>query len=68
MTVILDASPSGFPLYKTLGFEEVDKLEIPLQEYGGEGTHVHGNLFDPSAHMKNLSDNKLVHIIRKSKV
>ena len=45
-TIILDASPSGFPLYKTLGFEEVDKLEIPLGEYGGEGSHVHGKIFE----------------------
>jgi ribosomal protein S18 acetylase RimI-like enzyme len=67
-TIILDASPSGFPLYKTLGFKEVDKLEIPLEEYGGEGVHVHGNVLDPSKHMKILSDNRLVHMIRKPKV
>jgi hypothetical protein len=35
--IILYASPSGFPLYKTLEFEEADKLEIPLEENGGEG-------------------------------
>ncbi|KAI9742693.1 MAG: hypothetical protein M1818_003834 [Claussenomyces sp. TS43310] len=38
----LDGSPSGVPLYRTLGFEEVDRLEIPLEEFGGEGKHVHG--------------------------
>jgi hypothetical protein len=44
-TIILDASLSGFPLYKTLGFEEVGRLRIPLEEFGGEGTHVHGKVF-----------------------
>jgi len=42
--VILDASPQGFPLYKGLGFVEVDRLEIPLEEFGGEGTHIHVNM------------------------
>lgn len=37
----LSASPMGAPVYKKLGFEEVGRLEIPLEEFGGEGTHVH---------------------------
>lgn len=67
-TIILDASPSGFPLYKILGFDEVDKLEIPLEEYGGEGEHIHGKVIEPSEHVNNLSDGRLVHMIRKPKV
>jgi hypothetical protein len=46
---ILDASPSGFLLYKMLGFQEVDRLEIPLEEFGGQGTHVHGEITEPSS-------------------
>jgi len=42
--VYLSGSPMGVPVYKKLGFEEVGRIEIPLQEYGGkEGeVHVHG--------------------------
>lgn len=30
-----------------LGFEEVGRLEIPLRDFGGSGTHVHGEwVFD----------------------
>jgi len=32
----------GVLLYKKLGFEEVGRLELPLEEFGGEGNHVHG--------------------------
>lgn len=38
----LSGSPMGVPVYKKLGFEAVGQLEIPLAEFGGEGTHVHG--------------------------
>lgn len=42
--VYLSGSPMGVPVYQKLGFEEVGRLEIPLQEFGGkEGeVHVHG--------------------------
>jgi len=39
--VVLDSSPHGLPLYKTLGFVEVDRIELDLAEFGGEGTHSH---------------------------
>jgi hypothetical protein len=32
----------GAPLYRKLGFEDVGRLEIELEEFGGEGVHVHG--------------------------
>lgn len=37
----------GYPLYKRLGFKELDKMEIDLQEYGWDGreedrVHIHG--------------------------
>ena len=32
----------GVPVYKKLGFEEVGRLEMDLKEFGGHGTHVHG--------------------------
>jgi hypothetical protein len=65
--IILDASPGGFPLYKTLGSRRL-KLEIPLEEFGGEGTHVHGKVFNPSEHRNWISDGRLVHMIRKPTV
>lgn len=67
-TIILDASPSGFPLYKTLGFEMADRLEIPLEEFDGEGTHVHGNALNRSEQGNCVSDDSLVHMIRKAEV
>jgi len=67
-TIILDASPSGFPLYKTLGFEEADRLKIPLEQSGGEGTHVHGNALNRSEQGNYVSDGSLVHMIRKLEV
>jgi len=33
----------GVPLYRKLGFEEVGRLELPLEDFGGEGKHVHGS-------------------------
>jgi len=38
---ILNASPDGYLLYKTLGFEELDRIEVALDVYGGSGKHVH---------------------------
>jgi ribosomal protein S18 acetylase RimI-like enzyme len=38
----LSGSPIGAPVYKKLGFEEVGRLEIELEDFGGEGSHVHG--------------------------
>ena len=42
VVVYLSGSPMGVPLYRKLGFEEVGKLELNLEEFGGEGRHVHG--------------------------
>lgn len=44
--IFLSGSPMGYPLYKKLGFKELDKIEIDLQEYGWDGreegrVHVH---------------------------
>lgn len=41
-TAVLSASPQGFGLYKKLGYKEVDRCNIQLGEYGGEGEHEHG--------------------------
>jgi len=32
----------GVPVYRKLGFEEEGRLSIRLEEFGGEGEHVHG--------------------------
>lgn len=37
----LTATPMGVHVYTKLGFEEVGRVEIPLEPFGGEGTHVH---------------------------
>jgi len=50
-----------------LGFEEVDKLEIPLEENGGEGAQVHGKIIDSSEYVNKLPESRLVHMIRKPK-
>ena len=41
----LTASPMGVPVYAKFGFREVGRLEMGLEEFGGEGTHVHGESF-----------------------
>lgn len=41
MACYLSGAPMGVPLYRQLGFEEVGRLEIPLRDFGGSGTHVH---------------------------
>lgn len=38
----LSASPMGAALYRKMGWVGLDKLQISLSEYGGEGEHVHG--------------------------
>jgi hypothetical protein len=35
----------GVPVYAKFGFREVGRLEMGLEEFGGEGTHVHGESF-----------------------
>lgn len=40
--VYLSAAPMGVPVYKKLGFKEVGRLKFPLEEWGGEGVHIHG--------------------------
>ncbi|KAG0652515.1 Acetyltransferase [Hyphodiscus hymeniophilus] len=42
VTCFLTGSPMGVPVYQKLGFEEVGSLEMDLKDFGGEGTHVHG--------------------------
>lgn len=42
MKTFLSGSPMGVPVYRQLGFEEVGRLEIGLEGFGGEGVHVHG--------------------------
>lgn len=39
----LTASPMGAPLYKKVGFEEVGRVEVELEQFGGEKgvKHVH---------------------------
>lgn len=39
---VLAASVMGVPLYRKWGFQSVDRFEIDLGVYGGEGVHVHG--------------------------
>jgi hypothetical protein len=34
----------GVPVYGKFGFEGVGRLEIPLEEFGGKGEHVHSEL------------------------
>ena len=34
----------GVLLYRKMGFEEVGRLEMELERFGGEGRHVHGEL------------------------
>jgi hypothetical protein len=58
--IVLDASPNGLALHNTLGFEEIDKLEIQL-ECRGEGLHIHGTVIEYSEHMGTLSDASLVY-------
>lgn len=38
----LAGTAMGVPLYKKCGFVKVDHLELPMEPYGGGGTHVHG--------------------------
>jgi predicted N-acetyltransferase YhbS len=40
--VYLSGSPMGVPVYRKLGFEEVGRLELDLSDFGGDGSHVHG--------------------------
>jgi hypothetical protein len=40
--VYLSASPMGKPVYAKQGFEEVGRMEVDLTQFGGEGSHVHG--------------------------
>lgn len=42
MKVFLSAAPMGVPVYRKAGFREVGRLEFGLEEFGGEGVHVHG--------------------------
>lgn len=35
----------GEPVYRKVGFELVGKEEIGLEEFGGEGVHVHGEWY-----------------------
>lgn len=37
----LSGTPMGVPVYAKQGFEDVGRFEIPLEEYGGVGSHVH---------------------------
>ncbi|KAG4437108.1 hypothetical protein IFR05_007406 [Cadophora sp. M221] len=41
MVCYLSAAPMGVAVYRKLGFEEVGRMEIPLKEFGGSGTHAH---------------------------
>ncbi|KAL2070411.1 hypothetical protein VTL71DRAFT_13437 [Oculimacula yallundae] len=41
MICYLSGAPMGVPVYRKLGFEEVGKIEIPLEEFGSSGTHIH---------------------------
>ncbi|KAK0119595.1 hypothetical protein ONS95_011035 [Cadophora gregata] len=69
MTCYLSGAPLGVPLYRKLGFEEVGKLEIPLSEFGGSGTHVHGKSDGWSTTDLGLrSDAVTVAMIRKPKM
>lgn len=36
MRAWIDASPAGLGLYKKLGWEEVERLEVKLEEWGGK--------------------------------
>jgi GNAT superfamily N-acetyltransferase len=38
----LAASPMGALLYRKQGWIMVDKIELPLEDYGGEGVYVQG--------------------------
>lgn len=42
--VFLAASPMGERVYRRLEFEEVGKMEIDLESFGGEGVHCHREL------------------------
>lgn len=39
LSVYLHAEPLGYPLYKRLGFVDIEghTIQIPLEEYGGKG-------------------------------
>jgi len=38
----IEATPSGHPVYRKLGFEDVDIIQVDLRNYGGDriGTNV----------------------------
>jgi GNAT superfamily N-acetyltransferase len=37
----LSGAPMGVPVYKKAGFVDIGRISIGLEEFGGEGTHVH---------------------------
>ena len=44
----LEASAMGRPLYRNLGFEDVDTLDIDMAKWGGEGIHHHYVMIRPA--------------------
>jgi hypothetical protein len=38
----IEATPAGHPVYRKLGFEDVDVIKVDLRKYGGDrvGTNV----------------------------
>ncbi|KAH6676634.1 hypothetical protein B0J14DRAFT_358209 [Halenospora varia] len=51
----LTASPMGAPLYKKVGFEEVGRVEVELEQFGGEKgvKHVHLAMIRPARKLEN---------------
>lgn len=47
----LEASKTGRPLYRSMGFEDVETMDIDMAEFGGEGIHQHYVMFRPAKTM-----------------
>ena len=48
LPIYLEAAPAGVKLYGSMGFAEVDKFDIDMATWGGEGIHRHVLMIRPA--------------------
>ena len=44
----LEGSPAGYRLYLSIGFEDVETLDMDMSKFGGEGSHPHYIMIRPA--------------------
>lgn len=50
----LEASVVGRPLYRSMGFKDVETLDIDPRKWGGEGTHHHYVMYRESRDVRQV--------------